>query len=464
MNAVLEKPVLSDDRRFRPIVELVATSLEHQTFQAAATAVLGKLATNLGCNSASFGIVDKHHCRVRAVSHSAALEEKMNLTRAAGAAMDEALDQDSTVVFPPRKGQPVKVTHAHAEFARQGHAGSICTLPVNHNDQLVGAIVLEHPSPEGFDAATVALCEAVTALVGPILHSKLLEERSILKRLLDATRDAAKELVGPQHAMLKLTGVAVAAAILLLTFVMADYKVTASARLEGIVQRVVVAPMDGFIMDTQVRPGDVVAEGDLLYSLDDTDLQLDRTRWFSEQQKTENAYRSALSKQDRTEVMILRAKLDQAAAKLELSEQQLARARVTAPLAGVIVAGDLSQSLGAPVERGEVLFEIAPLDGYRVMLQVDERDIGQFAEQQTGTLALAGFPQERFTFIVTRITPVSTARDGRNFFMVEAELEAPGEQLRPGMEGVGKIEIGERRLGWILTHDLIDWLRLQLWV
>ena len=66
-------------------------------------------------------------------------------------------------------------------------------------------------------------------------------------------------------------------------------------------------------------------------------------------------------------------------------------------------------------------------------------------------------------FIVKQITPVSTAREGRNYFRVEADLQGSRERLRPGMEGVGKIEIDRRRLIWIWTHQVIDWLRLKLW-
>jgi hypothetical protein len=35
--------------------------------------------------------------------------------------------------------------------------------------------------------------------------------------------------------------------------------------------------------------------------------------------------------------------------------------------------------------------------------------------------------------------------------------------LLPGMEGVGKIDVGRRKLGWVLLHSLFDWLRLTLW-
>jgi hypothetical protein len=66
-------------------------------------------------------------------------------------------------------------------------------------------------------------------------------------------------------------------------------------------------------------------------------------------------------------------------------------------------------------------------------------------------------------FSVRRLTPVSTAGEGRNFFRVEAGLENVPERLRPGMEGVGKIEIDRRRLLWVWTDELVDWLRLRTW-
>lgn len=447
----------------RPIVDLIATSLEHRRFHASATAVLTEFATRFGCGRASLGFVHGKHARVCAVSHSASFEEKMNMAHAVGAAMDEALDQDASVVYPAKPDHAIQALRAHTELARRSKAGSICTLPINHDGRLVGAITLEHPIVDVFDADTIALCESIAALVGPILDTKYQDERSLPTKCWQRCRQSLEGLFGPEHVAIKLVGVLALAATVFLTFATGDYHVTSAATLEGTVQRVVIAPIDGFIMEAGHRAGDVVEQGDLLCLLDDKDLKLERMRWFSEKQQLQKEYRGALGQHERTQVTILKAKLDQATAKLALSEENLARSRILAPLGGVIVAGDLSQSLGAPVERGDVLFEIAPLDSYRVMLRVDEREIGQIVEQQRGMLALAGFPNERFPFVVSRITPVSTAAEGSNFFIVEAELEETSKLLRPGMQGVGKIEIGERRLGWILTHELSDWVRLWLW-
>ena len=129
----------------------------------------------------------------------------------------------------------------------------------------------------------------------------------------------------------------------------------------------------------------------------------------------------------------------------------------------MVVSGDLSQLLGTPVEQGKVLFQIAPLSAYRVILEVDERDIAQIGVGQAGELALSGIPDQGLRFTVKQITPVSTAQDGRNYFRVEAQLGDASTRLRPGMEGVGKIAVGERKLVWIWTHPLLDWLSLSLW-
>jgi multidrug efflux pump subunit AcrA (membrane-fusion protein) len=170
-----------------------------------------------------------------------------------------------------------------------------------------------------------------------------------------------------------------------------------------------------------------------------------------------------MAKHDRAQTEIVSALLAQSEAQLALLDEQLARVEMKAPFDGVIVSGDLSQNLGSPVERGQVLFEVAPLDGYRIALRVDERDISSVSLSQRGELAVTSMPGDRFPFKVTKITSVNTAKDGINYFRVEAELEHRDLRLRPGMEGVGKIHVDERKLIWIWTHTLTDWMRLWFW-
>jgi multidrug resistance efflux pump len=162
-------------------------------------------------------------------------------------------------------------------------------------------------------------------------------------------------------------------------------------------------------------------------------------------------------------MQIAQAQARQALAQRRLSESQAGRARVEAPFDGIIVSGDLSQSLGSAVKKGQSLFEIAPLSSYRIVMEVEEADIGQVREGQKGELMVTALAGQPFPFTVTLVTPVARANEGRNHFRVEASLDGNATRLRPGMEGIARIAIDERKRVWIWTHRMTDWARLQIW-
>ena len=62
---------------------------------------------------------------------------------------------------------------------------------------------------------------------------------------------------------------------------------------------------------------------------------------------------------------------------------------------------------------------------------------------------------------LTRVVPVLLALLASR--AVSATELMPLAEVRPGMQGVAKIEAGRQSAGWVLTHRIIDWLRLALW-
>jgi hypothetical protein len=36
--------------------------------------------------------------------------------------------------------------------------------------------------------------------------------------------------------------------------------------------------------------------------------------------------------------------------------------------------------------------------------------------------------------------------------------------MRPGMEGLAKVDVGKRSYAWIWTRTLVNWVRMQLWL
>jgi RND family efflux transporter MFP subunit len=247
-----------------------------------------------------------------------------------------------------------------------------------------------------------------------------------------------------------------------LLFIPVTYHVAGSASLQGAYKQLVVSPQDGYLAEINARPGDLVQAGDLLAQLNDDDLRLERRKLSSEQKRFQQQYDNALATANRIEAAIASAQVDQVAIQLRLLEQQLQRTQLVAPRAGIVVSKDITQTLGAPVKQGDTLFEIAA-DGFQVQLWIDERDIAAVQIGHLGQLKLSSLPGEVFALAVTRIMPLSEVREGRNYFHVEATLATEAQVLRPGMSGSAKLEVGERRLGWLWFNELWRWFRLNIW-
>ncbi|MFT5390397.1 MAG: biotin carboxyl carrier protein [Gammaproteobacteria bacterium] len=449
--------------RVNDVLELLVSGLEHQTFSASATALVTELAGRFDCERVSLGLLKGKQVQVEAMSHSAHIDTRTNLAREIGDAMDEAIDQDATVAFPSIQGAAPVIAFAQEVLSdHSGHA-AVCTTPLFAAGDAIGGLTFERPAGKTFDAKTAEVLEAVAALLGPIVSLKFEHDRSVGYKAWAAARGSLKRLIGAGQYTLKLNVVLATAAILFFSVAKGDYRVTAPAALEGRVQRAITAPQDGYIAGAFAQAGDKVTEGQILGTLDSADLELERAALNSQREQSRKEHRVALSTHDRAAAAIAQAQTKQIDVQIKLVDAKLTRVRLVAPFSGVVVTGDLSQSLGSPVKHGQVLFRIAPLDSYRVILNVDERDIGAVETSQRGHLALTGFPDKTIPLLTVRVVPVSVTEDGSNYFRVEAALEETDPLLRPGMEGIAKLDVEERSLIWIWSHTLLDWLRLSLW-
>ncbi|HYI87599.1 MAG TPA: HlyD family efflux transporter periplasmic adaptor subunit [Burkholderiales bacterium] len=454
--------------RVKIMLQLVAAFLEQGEYRDAATALVTEIASRLGCDRVVLAALERGALHIEAVSHAAQFDRHANLLGATIAAMTESLDQREPVVYPLEQSRRLAVTLSHAQLAQASGAGGVATFPLVHGGRQVGALTLERAAGFAFDAPTLELLEGLAAMLAPLVDLRRTRDRGLAAHAADAGRELATRVAGPGHAGTKLGLLLIAALALFLTVSTGTYRVSADARIEGEVQRAITAPFQAYVREAAVRAGDTVRQGQVLARLDDRDLKVERARLFAQREQLGQQYRDAMSRQERSQVRITSAQIAQSDAQLALLEEQLARTEVTAPFDGVVVSGDLSQALGAPIERGQVMWELAPLDAYRVILQVDERDIADLRVGQKGELVLSSMPGQHQALSVAKITPVSTPKEGRNVFRVEAQIDARGKaggdsRLRPGMEGVAKVEVEERRLISIWTRRLTDWLALKSW-
>lgn len=451
----------SESHAQHTILELLATTLETGTLIEATAAVAAELARGMECDHVYIGLLRGQRVKLDTISNSANFDGKSNLVLQIESAMHEAIDQDACVVYPPADGAR-HIAVAHAELSKTQRDSAVCTIPIGGPEGLFGAVTCERPGARPFDNSSIELLEAACSLISPVLAMKRAEQHPLAK-LINTIRHSLDRLFGPEHLRFKLVAASLTVAVIVMSVASGDYRVSGKAYLEGTVQRVVVAPMDGFIESATARAGDLVRAGEPLGQLESKSLELERLRWSGLKAQRLGEYREAMANHDRAQTRILSAQVEQAEAQIQLLDERLSRTQFLAPFDGVIVSGDLSQQFGSPVERGTVLFEVAPLDSYRVIVEVDETEISDIAVGDEGELALSALPGEIMPIRIEKISPLSTAEDRRNFFRVEARLEGSNAKLRPGMMGVGKIAVDTRKLIWIWTHGLFDWLSFWIW-
>lgn len=413
----------------------------------------------------------------------AAAQEWINRTAAWVRSEAPGLEGLSLSLFEVRRGLPrwwVAADTAWAEKASQAvqEAAEIAShavveaqevvaspwwaLPVLDDGEPVAVLVMRADVAElAPDVLTVLRASA--GLAEPLLRRWREANRPLWRHALDAMHAGWRKLREPGHLTWKVGAAASVIALAVLVLWPVPDRVTANLVIEGRVRQVVTAPFDGFIAQAVVRPGARVTRGQLLARLDDRELKLEQEKVRSERDQAAGKLRQAMAERDAPAVALASAEVQQTEAQLALVEAKLARAALVAPMDGLVVTGDWVQQIGGPVETGKEMFEIAATQAYRVVLHVADRDIARVRPGQPGALRLTGQPQQTYPFKVSTVTATASVQDGTNGFRVEAEWAGQAPVLSPGMQGVGKVTVGESNLITVWTRPSIDWLRLKLW-
>ena len=447
------------------LLKLMRTALASPQFDHSATALTTELARAFSCDRVFVGMSVRRFVQVKGLSHGASLGHEQALVRMVGAAMDAAVDQGASIAYPQHPDARPRITLAHALLAHRSSGIGVLTVPLFVAGTAVGALTLERPQASPFDAVTVRHIEAITEALAPLLLLKFEHQRSAFQRLRGGLSVKLGRLATRQRRALLMGSLTAIGALVALLGSQWSFQISATTRLEGQVQRAVVAPVDGFLKSAHVRAGDAVREGQLLAELSDEDLRLEHRRWETEVARHEHAFAEAQAKADRTQLVVADARAAESRAQLALVDHQLARTRLLAPFDALVIKGDLTQQLGTPVKRGDVLLTLTPSREFRVMLEIDERDVGHVRPGASGAVTLSALPQHRFPLVIERVMPVAKVDAGRNVFEAEARMTtaADASQLRPGLQGVARLDAGERPLYWLASHRMLDWWRLQWW-
>lgn len=500
--------------RMRTAMEIVAQVSEYEKFRAAAMALCNETAARWSAQRVSLGILRGRYVKLAAISHTDRFSRKMRLVQDLESTMEECLDQDIEVIHPA-PSEAGYVSRAAAQCSMHHGPATICSLPIRREGTVQAVLTVEREPDKPFTPAEVETMRLMADLVsGWILHLHD-TDRWAGARLATNLKRTASAAVGPRHTWAKLTVAALLAAVLFLTCAKGMNRVEAPFEVQPPRMQAVVAPFDARLKAVYVKPNDMVTAGEtLLAEFDVTDLELERIALMAEQDGYLKEHSAALAENKSAEAAIAKARADMLGARMRLIANQIEQARIIAPISGMVLSGDLERRINGQFERGAVMFELAPLHAAEAELAVPENRIGdlinemdrrlaelreqhadtsmqelvalvkqrgqavpaeasreellqRLVEPLRGELATAANPGVYIPFEIYRIDSVAQVVGQRNVFKVHARLTGDEQtiaSLKKGMQGVARIDIDRQPYIRIWTRDVVDWIRMRLWI
>ena len=454
----------SEDAVSGPVLGILAEINAADKFKEAAMAFCNELANVFDCDRASVGFLEGRYVQIAAVNHAEKVGRKMDLPRLLELVMEECLDQDTEVMYPALP-EASAINRAQTELVRRFGSGLVLALPLRKGEELVGAVVLERSETEPPSAHDLMQLRLVADLATPRLTEMKARDKWFGARLADSFRETMIWAVGPRHTLAKVIGLSLSLFIILSLALSITDRVDATFTLRATEKRIVAAPLDGFLEDALVIPGDVIKKDQTILARLET---AENTGRMLTKRAEARAYHieSAMAMRERktADSQIALAKAEQAEAEAGMFQERIARSEIKAPCDGVILTGEWRNKLGSPIKLGDTVFEVAPLDYLEAEVFVPDTHIIDVEIGQRGELAVAGNPNRKFTFTVMELSPAAEIVKQKNVFRVLVRLDDSADWLKPGMEGVAKIEVGKRSPALIWTRPAINWLRLKLWV
>ncbi len=442
------------------VLNLITQALQDQSLEETAITTVNHIASSFRFDRVTLGLIKNGKIRLQAMSFQAQFDKRSELSHHIPMAMEEAYSQGENLEYPHSNDH---IIIQHKALAIK-HGSQYCaSFLLKSGEDIIGVVCAEKYQPHRLSQDSLAPLKRYIHSVAHVLALRQNESSSTPKNPKSSKlKDRAQALF--QKQFIARWVLVVLGLIFMISWLPIGYKIKGDAVIQSNQRHLLAAPFDGYLSEVLINPGDKVEQGQIIAKLKDDNLELEKQKLTSQIQQLQLEFDNALSEGKRAQAAIVTTRIDQAKVERSLIEQKLKLTQLAAPTDGMIVSDEVSQSVGAPVSQGSILFEIADAEDYNLHVWVSERDITYLKEGEKGQVRLSSLPGETFEIQTLKITPISEVKEGDNFFRVEAEMLNPSPSLRPGMRGDAKLFAGKKRLGWIWFHRFWHRIRLVFWI
>ena len=407
--------------------------------------VVNVLTQILHCSRAAIALGKGQHLRLHAVSGSTSFDRRSETAEALTAALNECAMTDDIIVFPSPPDSMHAHFPAHEQLGRVIHDQTILTIPLRtQNKDVIGACLLSWNGSREIPDSEIDIAQSVAEAAGLTLNAIRRAEMDTLSRLTEKGRYLWK--------FTRTRAITAAAVTALFVLPVFPQYIKCDCTLQPVAKRVVCAPFNSILEKSFVTVGDIIQQGQLLARLKDDDIRIEHAALLAEKFRYEKLIDVYQASGDIAASKLADYERQRTSHRLTLLERHIAHLEIRAPIAGVVLKGDLERAQGAPLQIGQVLYEMAPLDSMLVEIYVPDLDISRVESGMKVDMRFDSIPHLTLSETIRKIHPISITVEHRNVFTAETILKNERQLLRSGMKGRARISAHRHSLVWLLLY------------
>jgi biotin carboxyl carrier protein len=390
-----------------------------------------------------------------AVSKADSIPDDNQLIECIESAMAECLCRNSESVWPP-SDQDRTALLCHRRLSEQTLNANLITFLLPNTDRQVQSVV-QVASQRPLSTRAHRFLKSCAEPFGATLSLVQRGENNRLQRWLISIRES---FATDRTKMIAKC----VATVFVLGLIPTPYRISGDAEVQPASKRFVCAPFDSKLKNCLVEPGDYLEAGQVIAQLDEREINLELAETAADYHRVSKKRDGFVASHESGEARLAQYETEMLGAKNDLLTHRAENLELKSPIAGVVIAGDLKDAVGMPLEQGQSLFEIAPLTSFSVDVFIPQADIRYAKAGMSVKIRLEAYPFETWNGVIENVHPGSEIHNDQNVFVASVKIDDAAEKFRPGMQGSAKISSIWRPFLWnVLEKPAANCLRYVGW-
>ena len=438
---------LNLDRVLKAVVTLPGSVIPYER-AAIALEQRGKMQVKAISGMAQINPGDEDVARLREILQWAGLSGEEILVKQRGEEIDDPREETRA-----KFGKYFAETNMRAFYA----------LPLADDEGRVGVLAFESSDPEFLTEAHLEMIRILAGQATVALRNASFYKDVPFITILEPLLQKKKKFLAVEKRRRALNLAVAALAILFLAVVPIPMRLDGTATVAPARTAQIQPEVEGVVRQVYVREGQKVKQGDILADLEDWQYRSALAQAEAKYETSNSEMNRALASNDGTAAGIARVQAAYWGSEVQRAKERLEKTHLRTPIDGFVATPHVEDFTGRHLDAGDNFAQVVNNSQATVDIAIDERDVALLQQDAKAAVKLEGLPLRTFGGTVGVVSPKSDLEGDQRVFYARVRIADSEGQLRPGMQGRGKISAGWHPVGYVLFRRLAMWIYSKLW-